>query len=274
MNWLQCWRSYTWRWGRRTAVSVRERPCVVFGRASTGIFGSRPSREQTWAFFRDNSAFDEANDVLDSHLRVFKKQGELKATDHFPPISRPDLEKIGEFLRSSITEPMDPTDLTPAGWFVLTFFTLVFVDVKCSWICESRILRPSPAPQPTASVSVRGHSTFQGCTFNISYKWLSRASSLFPTPDFSCLRVLSELTYSNSNFPLFASLTVCIVIIFPPLDLSLRFFAWNQQNNCCSTCCRNKFDLLNSALTPGSADLRSADPVKAEFKRSLGMIGQ
>ena len=27
------------------------------------------------------------------------------------------------------------------------------------------------------------------------------------------------------------------------------------------------------ALT-GSADLRSADPVKAEFKRSLGMIGQ
>ena len=73
------------------------------------------------SLFRDNSAFDEANDVLDAHLRVLKKQGELKATDHFPPISRPDLENIGEFLRSSITEPMDPTDLTLAGWFVLTF---------------------------------------------------------------------------------------------------------------------------------------------------------
>ena len=73
------------------------------------------------SLFRDNSAFDEANDVLDAHLRVLKKQGELKATDHFPPISQPDLEKIGEFLRSSITEPMDPTDLTLAGWFVLTF---------------------------------------------------------------------------------------------------------------------------------------------------------
>ena len=48
------------------------------------------------SLFRDNSAFDEANDVLDAHLRVLKKQGELKATDHFPPISRPDLEKIGE----------------------------------------------------------------------------------------------------------------------------------------------------------------------------------
>ena len=59
------------------------------------------------SLFRDNSAFDEANDVLDAHLRVLKKQGELKATDHFPPISRPDLEKLGEFLRSSITEPMD-----------------------------------------------------------------------------------------------------------------------------------------------------------------------
>ena len=37
------------------------------------------------SLFRDNSAFDEANDVLDAHLRVLKKQGELKATDHFPP---------------------------------------------------------------------------------------------------------------------------------------------------------------------------------------------
>ena len=73
------------------------------------------------SLFRDNSAFDEADDLLDAHLRVLKKKGELNATDHFPAISPPDLEKIGEFLRSTNVEPNDPTDLTLPGWFILTF---------------------------------------------------------------------------------------------------------------------------------------------------------
>ena len=110
--------------------------------------------------------------MLDAHLRVLKKQGELKATDHFPPISRPDLEKIGEFLRSSITELMDPTDLTLAGWFVLTFH-----------------LGPS-----------RGREMqLDFCKQDLAICLTSHAnvynqSSLIPI----------------SNFPLFASLTVCM----------------------------------------------------------------
>ena len=107
---------------RKKDGSFYQRTSVRGVRAGIHRYIREPPFSRTdLSLFRDNSAFDEANDVLDAHLRVLKKQGELKATDHFPPISRPDLEKIGAFLRSSITEPMDPTDLTLAGWFVLTF---------------------------------------------------------------------------------------------------------------------------------------------------------
>ena len=50
-----------------------------------------------------------------------KKRGELKAARHYPPICSSDLEKIGTSIKKTLDEPIDATNLTLAGCFILTF---------------------------------------------------------------------------------------------------------------------------------------------------------
>ena len=104
------------------------------------------------SLFRENSAFVEANDVLDARLRVLKKQGELKATDHIPPLLHRIWRKLGSSsARPSLSRWIPLTWHSPVGSFWR--FTLVFVGVKCSWICASRILRFRPtARESTTSI--------------------------------------------------------------------------------------------------------------------------
>ena len=107
---------------RRQDGSVYQRSSIRGMRVAIHRFIREPpySRMDV-SLFRDNSAFDEANDILDAQLRVLKKRGELKATRHYPPICLSDLEKIGTFIKTTLDELIDETNLTLAGWFILTF---------------------------------------------------------------------------------------------------------------------------------------------------------
>ena len=143
MNWPQCWSSYTWRWGRRTAVSIRERPCVVFGRASTGIFGSRPSREQTWAFSGTIRPSTRPTMCWTRICESWRNRASSRPRITFPPFLDRIWRKLGSSsARRSLSRWIPLTWHSPVGSFWR--FTLVFVDVKCSWICASRILRFRP----------------------------------------------------------------------------------------------------------------------------------
>ena len=107
---------------RRQDGSVYQRSSIRGMRAAIHRFIREPPYSRMdLSLFRDNSAFDEANDILDAQLRVLKKRGELKATRHYPPICSSDLEKIGRFIKTTLDEPIDATNLTLAGWFILTF---------------------------------------------------------------------------------------------------------------------------------------------------------
>ena len=100
-----------------------------------------PFSRKDLSLFRDHSAFDDANNLLEAQLKVFKKRGEQKATSHYPPISEDDLKKLGSFLRKTIADPeIDPTNLTLASWFILTYH-LGLRKREFSWACASKTWR-------------------------------------------------------------------------------------------------------------------------------------
>ena len=70
---------------RRQDGSVYQRSSIRGMRAAIHRFIREPPYSRMdLTLFRDNSAFDEANDILDAQLRVLKKRGELKTTS-IPP---------------------------------------------------------------------------------------------------------------------------------------------------------------------------------------------
>ena len=117
------WRSSTSRWGDRMALFTRGRPFAEWGRRFIDSSGS--PRTHGWtSVFSETTQLSMKPTISSTPNSEFWRREESwrqHAITPPPPICSSDLEKIGTFIKTTLDEPIDGTNLTLAGWFILTF---------------------------------------------------------------------------------------------------------------------------------------------------------
>ena len=114
------WRSSTSRWGDRMALFTRGRPFAEWGRRFIDSSGS--PRTHGWtSLFSETTQLSMKPLISSTPNSEFWRREESWRQHAIPPNMFVWPGENRAFIRTTLDEPIDATNLTLAGWFILTF---------------------------------------------------------------------------------------------------------------------------------------------------------